>query len=199
MIARVMLLRRLVAVTTGLAFAALPVLAEAAPRGGGGGRAAVNRGGGGGGNMNAARAHAPASINHAGGGNYKGGGYKGGGNRGGNNYSSNKRGGNVNIDNQHNTNINVSGNNRGGYNNGRGGYYNGYHDHDVWDAVGTAAAVTATVALTSAVVGSVVNQPPSNCVQTMYGNTTYMQCGSSWYQPSYVGSQVQYVVVNRPY
>jgi hypothetical protein len=27
---------------------------------------------------------------------------------------------------------------------------------------------------------------------------SYQQCGSSWYQPQYVGSQVTYVVVNPP-
>ena len=27
---------------------------------------------------------------------------------------------------------------------------------------------------------------------------TYYQCGSTWYQPAYQGSQVTYVVVNPP-
>ena len=164
-------MRRIVALTAGLTLAALPALAAARP----------NSGGGGGGNNYATRSKAPGSVNHGGGGNHGG---------------NNKRG-NVNIDNSHNTNVNVSGNYRGGYNNG--GYYNGYHDHDVWDAVGTAAAVTATVALTSAVIGSATTTRPPDCVQTNYGGATYLQCGSSWYQPSYVGSNVQYVVVGRPY
>jgi hypothetical protein len=28
---------------------------------------------------------------------------------------------------------------------------------------------------------------------------TYYQCGSTWYQPSYSGGSVTYVVVNSPY
>jgi hypothetical protein len=28
---------------------------------------------------------------------------------------------------------------------------------------------------------------------------TYQQCGGTWYQPQYVGNDVQYVVVNAPY
>ena len=27
---------------------------------------------------------------------------------------------------------------------------------------------------------------------------SYYQCGSTWYQPQYAGSDVQYVVVNAP-
>jgi len=49
----------------------------------------------------------------------------------------------------------------------------------------------ATVAVTAAVVGSV----PPNCTAVNYGGMVYQQCGSTWYQPQYVGSQVQYIVV----
>ena len=98
---------------------------------------------------------------------------------GGGGYGNNNRpgGGNnsINIDNS--TNANVSGNNRGGYGGGGCCYTNHY---DVWDAVGTAT------------------RPPS-CVQTSYGDTTYLQCGSTWYQPSYPDNNVQYVAVSQPY
>ena len=56
-------------------------------------------------------------------------------------------------------------------------------------------AVGAAVAVTSAVVGSMVNTVPANCVPVNYSGMVYQQCGSQWYQPQ--GSQ--YVVVNPPY
>ena len=55
--------------------------------------------------------------------------------------------------------------------------------------------VTATVAVTSAVVGSMVRSVPPNCAPVNYGGMVYQQCGGTWYQPQ--GSQ--YVVVNAPY
>ena len=39
---------------------------------------------------------------------------------------------------------------------------------------------------------------PPNGVQVSRYNTIYMQCGSTWYQPQYQGSNVTYVVVNQP-
>ena len=89
---------------------------------------------------------------------------------------------NVNVD--RNVNVNVEGN--GGC---CGGWDNDYHP------VAAAAAVTAGVAVTSAVVGSFVRSVPPNCVPVNYGGMVYQQCGSTWYQPQ--GSQ--YVVVNPPY
>jgi len=71
----------------------------------------------------------------------------------------------------------------------RGGWDNDYHP------VARAAAVGAAVAVTSAIVGSMVQSVPPNCVPVNYGGMVYQQCGSTWYQPQ--GSQ--YVVVNPPY
>ena len=59
-------------------------------------------------------------------------------------------------------------------------------------------AGAAAVAATAAVVGSMVSSVPANCVPVNYNNVVYQQCGSTWYQPQYVGSQVQYEVVNPP-
>jgi hypothetical protein len=73
------------------------------------------------------------------------------------------------------------------------GYHGGYHP------VARVAATTAAVAVTAAVVGSVVHSLPPSCSATVVGNVTYQQCGSSWYQPQYSGSQITYVVVNPPY
>ena len=70
-----------------------------------------------------------------------------------------------------------------------GGWDNDYHP------VAAAAAVGAAVAVTSAVIGSMVRSVPPSCVPVNYGGMVYQQCGSTWYQPQ--GSQ--YVVVNPPY
>jgi hypothetical protein len=61
--------------------------------------------------------------------------------------------------------------------------------------VATAAAVSATVAVTSAVVGSMVRAVPAGCVPVNYRGVIYQQCGSTWYQPQ--GSQ--FVVIAPPY
>jgi hypothetical protein len=53
---------------------------------------------------------------------------------------------------------------------------------------------------TAAVIGSVVaaaSMPPSCGTQTVNG-LSYTVCGSTWDQPQYVGTSVQYVVVTQP-
>jgi len=78
------------------------------------------------------------------------------------------------------------------------------HDHyDHWDRYddhpfATAAAVTAGVAVTSAVIGSIVNSVPPSCVTTVINGMAYQQCGNTWYEPRYSGTTVQYVVINPP-
>ena len=90
---------------------------------------------------------------------------------------------NVNVNSNRNVNVNVD---NGGC---CGGWDNDYHP------VATAAAVTATVAVTSAVIGSMVRTVPAGCVPVNYGGMVYQQCGASWYMPQ----AGQYVVVNPPY
>jgi len=85
---------------------------------------------------------------------------------------------NVNV--ERNVNVNVD---------NHGGWDNDYHP------VARAAAVGATVAVTAAVVGSMVQTVPASCVPVNYGGMIYQQCGSTWYQPQ----GPQYVVVNPPY
>ncbi len=108
-----------------------------------------------------------------------------------NNSKQDKRTNNVrntsvnNVNNSVNVNKNVNVN----VDNDRHGWDNDYHP------VATAAAVTATVAVTSAVVGSIVNAPPPGCVPVNYGGIIYQQCGSTWYMPQ----GAQFVVVNPPY
>ena len=89
---------------------------------------------------------------------------------------------NVNVD--RNVNVDVEG--HGGC---CGGWDNDYHP------VATAAAVGAGIAVTSAIIGSIVRSVPPGCVPVNYGGMVYQQCGSTWYQPQ--GSQ--YVVINPPY
>jgi hypothetical protein len=89
---------------------------------------------------------------------------------------------NVNVN--KNVNVNVD----------RGGCCNNGWDND-YHPIATAAAVTATVAVTSAVVGSIVRTVPAGCVPVNYGGMIYQQCGTVWYQPQ----GTQYIVVNAPY
>ena len=71
---------------------------------------------------------------------------------------------------------------------------NWYYDHPV----ATAAAVTTTVAVTAAAIGSIVHSVPPSCASVVVNGIAYQQCGSTWYQPQYAGSSVQYVVVVAP-
>ncbi len=64
--------------------------------------------------------------------------------------------------------------------------------------VARAAVVTAAAVGTAVVVGSVVRSLPPSCSSVMVGNVAYQQCGNTWYQPRYAGSEVSYVVVNPP-
>jgi hypothetical protein len=151
-------------------FAVTPV-AEAA-RGGGGGGARASAGAGGGG----ARA---------------GGG--GGGGRQIDSSHTDARANNVRNTSVNNvsrdTNVNANRNVNVNVENHGGGWDNDYHP------VARAAAVTGAVAVTAAIVGSMVNTVPANCVPVNYGGMVYQQCGSTWYQPQ----GTQYIVVNPPY
>ena len=93
-----------------------------------------------------------------------------------------------------NTNVNVNRNTNVNVNTHRDVDIDVDVDHG-WNPVATVAAV----AVTAAVVGSIVNTlPPSGCYPVQIGPTLYQQCGSYWYQPQYYGTTVQYVVVNPP-
>jgi hypothetical protein len=71
-------------------------------------------------------------------------------------------------------------------------YYGDWDDR--WHPVATAAAV----ATTAAIVGSIVTSIPPSCSTVVVNGIGYSQCGSTWYQPQYAGTSVQYVVVNPP-
>ena len=94
---------------------------------------------------------------------------------------------NVNVNTHRNVDVDVH---------HHGGYYGGgccYHDN--YHPIATAAAVTATAMVTSAIIGSIVNTVPSGCSTVVVNGFAYQQCGSTWYQPQ--GSQ--FIVVNPPY
>ncbi|WP_432724068.1 hypothetical protein R0381_000622 [Jeongeupia wiesaeckerbachi] len=120
------------------------------------------------------------------------------GNRGANrNVNANvNRNKNVNVNSNRNVNRNVNVNRDIDVNvNHRGGGY--YYDDD-YHPIATAVGVTAAVAVTAAVIGSITRTLPPNCAPYAYSGVTYQQCGNTWYQPQYSGTTVQYVVVNPP-
>ena len=133
-------------------------------------QAAGNRGGGGGGHAGGGAAKSKPQVNHS----------------RTDVRTNNVRSTSVNNVNV-NKNVNVNVDSHGGC--CHNGWDNDYHP------IATAAAVTATVAVTSAIVGSIVNAPPPGCVPVNYGGYIYQQCGSTWYQPQ----GTQYVVIAPPY
>ena len=72
-----------------------------------------------------------------------------------------------------------------------------YHDHH-HNPIATAAAVTATAIVTSAIVGSIVYSLPPSCSTVIINGFAYQQCGSTWYQPQISGGSTTYIVVNPP-
>lgn len=72
-----------------------------------------------------------------------------------------------------------------------------YHPDDWYHPWATAAVIGATTA-TAVAIGTAVASVPATCVPLMVNGVSYQQCGSTWYQPQYAGTQVQYVVVVAP-
>ena len=75
--------------------------------------------------------------------------------------------------------------------------------YDRWGhpiALGAAAGVAAGVAgaATRAALGTTVAMLPSGCSTVIVDGIGYSQCGSTWYQPHYQGTTVQYIVVSPP-
>ena len=108
----------------------------------------------------------------------------------------------VNVNSNRNTNVNVNRDRDVDIDidvDHRGGYHSGccYNDHDDFHPVATIAAV----AVTAAVVGSIVNAAsmPPGCTTVMANGYAYQQCGNTWYQPQMSGSSTTYIVVNPPY
>jgi hypothetical protein len=81
-----------------------------------------------------------------------------------------------------------------------GNFYGGYdrwgHPIAAGAAVGAAAGVAGAV--TSAALGSTVAVLPPSCSTVVVDGIGYSQCGSTWYEPYYSGTTVQYMVVSPP-
>ena len=71
-----------------------------------------------------------------------------------------------------------------------------YDWDDHWHPVATAAAVATTAAI---VRGAIYSTLPPACATVVVNGYSYYQCGGYWYQPQYVGSTVQYVVIDDPH
>lgn len=105
---------------------------------------------------------------------------------------------NTNVNVNKNTNVNVNQNVNVNVNksvNVSGGYYGGaccYHPAPV------GAAVVATAMVTAAIIGSRVYALPPACSAVYVNGFTYQHCGSTWYQPQFVGTSPSYVVVVAP-
>jgi len=195
------LAKRLLGGVVTVAFCAAPIItfaaADARPGTRGGSSASVSSGARGGGGASRGGGSASRGGQRSAGagsaGANRGANATGGGNTtrtasasGNRNVNSNR---NTNVNNVNNVNVNRNVNVNG---NGNGNWDNDWDDD--WEPTGRGLAVVGT----AAVVGAIVRQPPANCVPVNVNGVTYSQCGSTWYQPQYSGSQVQYVVVNAP-
>lgn len=96
--------------------------------------------------------------------------------------------GNINVNRNVNRNVNVNNNHYHG-----GGYWGG----GVYHPVARAAAIGAIAVTTAAVVGSMFYAlPPTGCSTVIMNGMTYSHCGSVYYQQTWSGNDVVYVVVN---
>ena len=112
------------------------------------------------------------------------------------------RGGDRNINRDVNRNIDRNVNRDRDVNWGDGdiGWDNDWNDWGCchYHPVARAAVATGAAYATAAAIGSIAYSLPSDCV-TMYVNgISYYQCGSSWYEPQFVGTTTQYIVVDPP-
>jgi len=83
--------------------------------------------------------------------------------------------------------------------NGGWGGYGDWNDGCCFNhPIAAAAAIGTAAAITNAAIGSVVYTLPASCTTVTVNGYTYEQCGSTWYQPQFVGDDMNYVVVNPP-
>ncbi len=72
-------------------------------------------------------------------------------------------------------------------------------DWDNWGYVAAGAAVVAgAYAVGTVVTAATYSALPCTPTSVVVGGVTYMQCGTTWYQPTYAGADVTYVVVKAP-
>jgi hypothetical protein len=146
-----------------------------------------------------------SGANRASAGNYN----RGAANAGNYNRGNANRG-NVNTGNVNRGNINTGNVNRGNINTGDINIGNdinididrdyGWHgdiDYPIAAGIAVGAAIGAVAVTTAAVAGSAYYAlPPSGCVTVIRNGFSYYQCGTVYYQQTWQGSDVVYVVVN---
>lgn len=64
--------------------------------------------------------------------------------------------------------------------------------------IARAAVATGAAYATAAAIGSIAYSLPSTCTTVYVSDISYYQCGSTWYQPQFVGTTTQYIVVEDP-
>jgi hypothetical protein len=157
--------------------------ASAGPRGGGGGGGRMAQSSVSGASRSMSGNSMGGGRGNAGGGNYGNGGRNNVGSGNGNNVGNGNRG-NINVGND--VNIDIDGNNHGCCHGG--GYYH---------PIAAGVAIGAVAVTTRAVMGSYYYAlPPSGCTIVYRNGISYHYCGSVYYQQSYSGNSVVYVVVN---
>ena len=70
---------------------------------------------------------------------------------------------------------------------------------DDWYHPWAAAAVVGATTATILAIGTQVSSVPPDCVSVVAVSLKKQHCGPTWYQPRYVGSFVQYIVVAAPW
>lgn len=118
-------------------------------------------------------------------------------NRPNNNRPGNRPGGNVNAGNT----VIVGQPNRGNpnwNNNNNNNNWNNNNDNSFLEFVGRTAAVTAGISVVAAVIGSVVNDRPDGCQETVSNGQVFLNCNGTWYQPVTNNGQQQYQVIAPP-
>ncbi|WP_282396819.1 hypothetical protein [Pseudomonas sp. PS01298] len=70
---------------------------------------------------------------------------------------------------------------------------------DDWYHPWAGAAVVGATTATILAIGTQVSSVPPDCVSVVANGVAYQHCGPTWYQPRYVGSSVQYIVVAAPW
>ncbi|QIE55597.1 hypothetical protein G5B40_09095 [Pikeienuella piscinae] len=161
------------------------------------------RGGRGGGRGGGARGGGRGGGARAGGGHRGGGAVRSGGRQ--NVHKNANRGGNRNANANHNRNNNTNRNRNNNVNRNvnrdidRSRHVDIDVDHHYrgggwgYGAGGFVAGVA-----TAVTIGAIVSTLPPNCTTYTYSGIGYRECGGTWYQPQYSGSNVTYIVVNDP-
>ncbi|WP_223422810.1 hypothetical protein [Tateyamaria pelophila] len=117
-------------------------------------------------------------------------GFEGGAHMGGSRYS-----GNVSVNNHVDRNINRNDNTNVNINRNVDVNVDARHNYGYYDNNDVARAIGAGL-VAGVVVTSIANR--SDCQNQLIGATTYLLCDGIWYQPQYSGSDVTYLVVDKP-